>query len=95
VSESAARFHAIISGQVQGVGFRYFAAVRARSLRLSGWVRNLPDGRVEVAAQGPRHALDSLVSLLRTGPRKSKVDSVELNWLEPTPAEGAEFDVRF
>ncbi|MFA6111192.1 MAG: acylphosphatase [Candidatus Latescibacterota bacterium] len=57
-----------VSGRVQGVGYRYFAQRQATSLGLAGYVRNLPDGEVEVVAQGERSALDSLVEELRRGP---------------------------
>ena len=77
------RLHVIIRGRVQGVGFREFAAGRARSLGLSGYVRNLPDGRsLEVVAEGPRPALEQLLAFLGRGPRSAHVESVEANWGE-------------
>lgn len=68
-------FH--VSGMVQGVGFRWFVARHARALGLSGYARNLPDGRVEVAVRGPEHALPDLEQLLRTGPAYAQVEAVE------------------
>ncbi len=67
----------LVSGMVQGVGFRWFVARHARSLGLGGYARNLPDGRVEVVVSGPETALPELEQLLRTGPAYAQVDQVE------------------
>ena len=81
----AAALRAVVRGRVQGVGFRQFVEWRARRLGLTGWVRNLPDGAsVEVAAEGPRTALEELLRALREGPRLSRVDAVEAEWGAPT-----------
>lgn len=66
-----------ISGTVQGVGFRYFAEGKAHALGLSGWARNLDDGRVEVYAVGPEQALNDLAAALHTGPRMAQVRGIE------------------
>ena len=66
-----------VTGRVQGVGFRWFVLRRAKSLELTGWVRNLPDGSVEVLAEGTEAALDSLDSLLWKGPAGSLVKNVQ------------------
>lgn len=66
-----------ISGIVQGVGFRYFVEANANALGLSGWARNLDDGRVEVYAVGPESALNDLAAALHTGPRMAQVRGVE------------------
>jgi acylphosphatase len=66
-----------ISGRVQGVGYRYFAQRAASALGLSGYARNLDDGRVEVYAVGPVKKLDELAGALRQGPRWSDVRGVE------------------
>jgi acylphosphatase len=67
----------LVSGMVQGVGFRWFVARHARSLGLAGYARNLPDGRVEVVVTGPDDALPELEQLLRAGPANAQVDKVE------------------
>lgn len=67
----------VISGLVQGVGFRNFVQRRAVELGVRGWVRNLPDGRVEVAAAGTQGQLATLGQYLLAGPRHSQVDSVD------------------
>ncbi len=73
--------HAVISGRVQMVGFRYFVLGHAERLGLSGWVRNGADGRtVEVAAEGGEAALEELKAILQLGPPSAVVDSVEATW---------------
>jgi len=67
-----------VSGQVQGVGYRYFAVRAARELGLKGWVRNLPDGRVEAYAAGPAHLLEDFEARLRKGPMSGEVRGVEV-----------------
>ncbi len=69
--------HAVVSGRVQGVFFRAWTRDKARSLQLSGWVRNLPDKRVEVLAQGEASALNKLLAKLHQGPPLARVDQVE------------------
>ncbi len=67
-----------ISGQVQGVGYRYFAVRVARELGLKGWVRNVSDGRVEAYAAGPAHLLEDFEGRLRQGPPAGEVRGVEV-----------------
>lgn len=67
----------LITGRVQGVGYRAWCARTARSLGLQGWVRNLDDGRVEVLAQGERPALDELAERCGAGPLGARVRDVE------------------
>jgi acylphosphatase len=71
---------ALVTGAVQGVGFRVFAQRQAAALGLRGWVRNRPDGAVEVVAQGPREAVGQLLAALRRGPRLARVDQVNEDW---------------
>ena len=83
----------LISGEVQGVGFRWFVARHARTLGLSGYARNLPDGRVEVVVNGPEGVLPRLEELLRAGPANARVDRVERS-TEPVPLPaGKSFDI--
>lgn len=72
-----AAFHAVVEGEVQGVGFRYSAAREARSLDLSGWVRNAENGSVEVWAEGDPAALEEFFAWLRRGPETAWVSSVK------------------
>ena len=89
---AARRF--LVRGWVQGVGFRYATVRTARRLGLVGWVRNLPDGRVEVVAEGDSEAVEELAAWLRRGPSTARVEGVETETLEPTGAY-REFTVRF
>lgn len=66
----------LISGRVQGVGFRYWTVRQAGGLGLGGYVRNLPDGRVEVVAAGDEGDVDRLAGLCRQGPPSARVDEV-------------------
>ena len=83
----------LVSGQVQGVGFRHHTKVRARELGLAGWVRNLPDGDVEAWLEGPEDAVESMIAWLRRGPPAARVDDVAVDTAEP--AGHAQFGVRF
>jgi acylphosphatase len=85
MADDPAAIHAVVRGRVQGVGFRDYVEMRARFLRLAGYVRNLPDGRaVKVIAEGPRDALEQLIEHLREGPAMSRVDAVDVEWGAPT-----------
>lgn len=90
---SAQRLHATISGRVQGVGFRYFVIQATQELKLSGWCRNLYNGKVEVLAEGELEALDDLLQQLRQGPGGSRVTDVEVEW-SPAKGEFRRFSVR-
>lgn len=82
----------MVSGRVQGVGFRYSTAREADRLGLTGWVRNAPGGVVEVFAQGTASAIDAMIEFLRIGPRYADVSSVEVTDVAPEP-ERVRFDV--
>lgn len=76
---TTARSKVIVSGRVQGVGYRYFVQEQATRLGLTGFVSNLPNGDVELEAEGRGDALDKLVAYLRQGPPLSRVDSVQVS----------------
>ena len=76
--------HYIVSGRVQGVGFRFFVQRAAQVEGLHGWVRNLGDGRVETRAEGDIEALVRFERQVRTGPRASRVDHVDTTLDSPT-----------
>ena len=84
----------LVSGMVQGVGFRWFVARHARTLGLTGYARNLPNGSVEVVAEGPEEALPALEELLRRGPASAQVDRVERSTETARIPLGKGFDVR-
>ncbi len=86
---------AVISGRVQGVGFRYFTVRSARSLSgITGWVRNEPDGTVRLIAEGPVDSLQKLLKKVQQGPTSARVQNVELEWKQPT-GEFEAFEVRY
>lgn len=85
--------HCLVSGHVQGVFFRASASQRAHELGVSGWARNLPDGRVEVLAAGEDDAVDAFREWLGHGPSAARVDRVEDTEANPGDAP-PEFEVR-
>ena len=70
----------MLSGTVQGVLFRRAITNLARRLDITGWVRNLPDGRVEVIAEGDKQRLDELVQFCRIGPSGARVTNIVVDW---------------
>ncbi len=81
---SVEELYAVIRGEVQGVGFRYFVVQRGLALGLRGYARNESNGDVEVLAQGTRPALERLLTLLRQGPAGADVRAVDTTWRAPT-----------
>jgi len=82
------------AGRVQGVGFRYFCQSLARTLQVSGWVRNLPGGDVELEIQGEPKILEEFLQKIKTGPPGALVG--DLQTLEiPTEKNESEFEIRF
>jgi acylphosphatase len=79
--------HFLVSGRVQGVGFRYFTQAAANREGLHGWVRNLPDGSVEVEAEGDADAVDRFEHALRHGPRGARVAAIDVEALPPSGRE--------
>lgn len=87
-SADLTRVHLWISGLVQGVFFRATTASEARSRGLTGWVRNAPDGRVEVELQGSRRAVEQMIDECRAGPPMASVTDVEVDYIDPVEDEG-------
>ena len=82
-----------VKGRVQGVGFRYFTQNKALELGLSGWVRNLPDGSVELEAFGPIPELEHLLHSIREGPIGSRVEQLDFQWVSGSPSNKG-FEIR-
>ena len=80
MTDELARINLIVLGMVQGVFFRASTLEQAQSLSLNGWVKNLPDGSVEVLAEGPRYALEQFADWCRQGPPAARVDEVIVRW---------------
>jgi acylphosphatase len=70
----------VVTGRVQGVGFRYFTYGIAQKMRVGGWVRNLPDGNVEIQADGPRSLVENFIDEIRRGPALARVADVKTDW---------------
>ena len=81
------RCHLLIRGRVQGVGFRYYAAHQARVLALGGFIRNLPDGRVESEVEGSKEAVEAFIDRVRRGPAGSVVADVDVRAIDPLGEE--------
>ena len=77
-----ARVHAYVSGRVQGVFFRSSVADLAESLGVTGWVRNLADGRVETILEGEKSSVEKVIHFCQKGPPGAHVSKVEVNWEE-------------
>ncbi len=92
--DEKAQLQAIVRGRVQGVNFRYYTRQQARQLGITGYVRNLWDGTVQVVAEGTRHRLGQLLNWLHTGPSMAFVEKVEAQWL-PFGGEFQHFEVRY
>jgi acylphosphatase len=88
------RLSALVHGRVQGVLFRDFTLRHARALGLTGYVRNVPDGTVEVVAEGAQDALETLLRQIKLGPPAALVTNVEFSWGEHS-GEFARFEVRY
>ncbi|RMD83113.1 MAG: acylphosphatase [Candidatus Dadabacteria bacterium] len=87
------RLHLFVSGRVQGVWYRGSMADRAASLGVAGWVRNLPDGRVEAVIEGPPEEVAKLVEWCRQGPPAARVEDVVVEEQEPEGLAG--FRIRY
>jgi len=74
------RAYLTVRGRVQGVYFRASTVQEAQNLRLTGWVRNCPDGSVEAVAEGNRSKVEDLIAWCRRGPRGARVQSVDVKW---------------
>lgn len=85
--------HYLISGRVQGVGFRAFARRQAEELKLKGWVRNLADGRVEALVSGSESLLKDFEGRLRRGPEHGSVESLQVTIWDDKPLT-TDFEVR-
>jgi acylphosphatase len=80
VRDMKVRAHVFVSGRVQGVLFRHETKRRADNQGVKGWVRNLPDGRVEAVFEGEEEAVKALIEFCRRGPSGAKVTNVDLTW---------------
>jgi len=87
------RAHVFISGRVQGVFFRYETRLRAIRNNVTGWIRNLPDGRVEAVFEGEKENVEAMIDFCHRGPPGAIVRKVEVIWEKPT-GEFKSFQIR-
>lgn len=92
MADEPARVNVFVSGRVQGVFFRASTLEQAQRLGLTGWVKNLPDGSVEIVAEGSKPSLQSLIDWAHQGPPDAQVDSVQVRW-RPFQAEFETFRI--
>ena len=85
--------HCVVSGLVQGVGFRWFVEKTANNTGVSGWVRNLPDGNVEIEAEGRKQALEIFLKAIETGHGIARVNSVEIEWFATAKNSYKSFEI--
>jgi len=86
------RAHIYIEGRVQGVFFRDWARRQARELRLTGWVRNIEDGRVEAVFEGPKKLLEKMIGKCKEGPPAANISHIDVVWEKGT-GEFSDFGV--
>jgi acylphosphatase len=91
---STIRFHLFIAGHVQGVGYRYYVARKAKGLGVTGWVCNMPDGRVEAEVQGEQQAIDQLMDRFFEGPSTCYVARIDKKEIPAVTGEN-DFEISF
>lgn len=87
------RVHLLVNGIVQGVGFRYFVYHRAKDYNLTGYVRNLYSGEVEIEAEGERSIVEEFINQVKVGPRAAHVTDIKVEWIKIAGKESG-FEVR-
>lgn len=80
------RAHVFIQGRVQGINYRWWTSRTARGLQLTGWARNLDDGRVEAIFEGPKKKVEAMINKCKRGPMLSRVDHIDVIWEKATRA---------
>lgn len=91
--QTKVRAHVWIAGRVQGVAFRAYTVDEASVRGVTGWVGNIPDGRVEAVFEGERAVVEAMIAWCRKGPPAARVSSVEVTWEEPRGEVG--FGIRY
>ena len=94
MGQELVRVHVFIDGRVQGVAYRFFAEKYANRLNVTGWVKNLEDGRVEVLAEGPAAPVETFLDRLREGPNLARIERFEVR-REQATGEFSEFRIAF
>ncbi|KOH46631.1 acylphosphatase [Sunxiuqinia dokdonensis] len=84
----------LLSGRVQGVGFRYFVQQKARECQLTGWVKNLPNGKVEIEAEGEEQDINCFIDYLKIGNGYSRTNQLSQSQVQPS-ADFSDFTIRY
>lgn len=87
------RVHIIVEGLVQGVGFRWFVYRKAEALGVTGWVKNLYNGNVEIEAEGDRSRLEEFINDVKVGPRSARVTNLTIEWKDSKAPLYQRFDI--
>lgn len=88
------RAHIFVSGRVQGVFFRQNALKKAKSLGISGWIKNTKDGRVEAIIEGEEEKINTMIEWLKVGPALARVKNIEIIW-EKAKEEFQDFEIQY
>ena len=88
-------FHCIVSGRVQGIGFRWFVENTAKVAGLTGWVKNLSNGNVEIEAEGDRSSMESFLENIRTGHSGAAIKDMTVQWRDITEKEYGSFEISY
>ena len=91
VGKNPVRAHIVAHGRVQGVGFRAFLQSQATRRELSGWIRNLPDGRIEAEVEGPFVLVDEIIQAVKRGPSLARVQDIQVEWIDPNAQGSSDF----
>lgn len=90
-ADSRVRAHVLAQGRVQGVGFRAFLQSQATRRGLSGWVRNLPDGRIETEVEGAPVLVEEFIQAVKRGPSLAQVQDIHVKWINPNTQGSSDF----
>lgn len=87
------RYEITVAGEVQGIGYRYFVSTESQRLNLTGWVRNLPGGNVEITVEGEKNILEDFVNILKTKHPWARIDDIKILQTEITKKEFSDFNI--
>ena len=89
------KYKITVTGEVQGIGYRYFVSKETQKLNLTGWVRNLPDGNVEITVEGEQNILENFVNILKTKHLYARIDDMKISKTEITKKEFSDFNITY
>lgn len=90
-----ARIHTVVRGMVQGIGYRWFVQREAKKLNLTGWVKNLRNGDVEIEAEGNKEDLNKFLYYVRNNHPWARVDELTIEWMSQVKCDNSDFSIRF